>query len=248
MLVGLAIFVLAALIKPWAGAATNHSRDDSRTVAGAYPAASTGQLESTAPTPTPGPNAMSCLAGDIEQVVILERTASGRVQSWIAAVDQEAQDPVDLDLIPLSVFSIHVVGVGVCAPDREPSGASNVRHRQAAIVVEVRLVGARGASGVVLGAPRPLGGQLGGPSDALLFGAPEANAVTAPTSSAASSAGGSSARSSAPSASPAPAPSQVGAGFWPTGSYAIGYAFDSDPPGRVRWVRLDLAAGVGAAG
>jgi hypothetical protein len=255
VLVGLAVFVAVALVKPWPDAATGPRQSASPDRAFAPASPSVGPTDSVRPTAAPGPNAMACLAGDVEQVVTLERTGSGRVQSWIVSVDEVATDPLSLHVAPITVFSAHAVGVGVCAPDRGPSTAPSAGpdgdHGQAAMVVDVRLIGARGGAGPIdLGAPFPLDGQSGGVDDAVLFQPPPGIAVVPPTpplSSPTAWPSGSAAASgrATPGATASSSPDLA---FWATGSYAIGFSFSSDQPGTIRWVRVEFVPGVGATG
>src|SRR6476646_8212216 len=76
VLTGLALFVLVAIVKPWPGA-SDRRPDASGATALAPPTASPspGASEAPIPTPTAEPNTMACLAGDVEQIVTLERSA-----------------------------------------------------------------------------------------------------------------------------------------------------------------------------
>jgi hypothetical protein len=246
VLTGLALFVLVAIVKPWPGASDR--RPDASGTALAPPTASPsrGPSEAPIPTPTAEPNTMACLAGDVEQIVTLERSVGRKVQSWIASVDEVAPDPLALHVAPISIFSVHVIGFGVCAVDPGglaagggAGGAAEPGSGQAATIVDVREeTGPAAATTLVdLGAPIALAEQSGGVAAARLYGPPAVSAV---------------ASSPAPGrtpAAPAPGPSgSIEPGAWPPGSYAIGFTFPSDRPGTIRWIRVVLAAGAGGPG
>jgi hypothetical protein len=239
-LTGLAIFVLVAIVKPWP-AATGGQRPGATGGTAVASLSTNPGAASPIPTPTPGPNAMACLAGDVEQIVTLERTAGGKVQSWIAAVDEEAPDPLGLPVAPISIFSTHVAGIGVCAPDRGSSAQPVVDGAadrvQAATILDVQvIVDASGASRAVdLGGPVALDGQSTDTGAARLYGAPSTPVPG---------------RTQAPSrSSPGPGPSSaIDRLSWVAGSYAIGFAFPSDRPGTIRWIRVLLTPGAAGSG
>jgi hypothetical protein len=239
-LIGLAIFVLVAIVKPWPAATGGQRPGATGGIAAASPSTNPNAT-SPIPTSTPGPNAMACLAGDVEQIVTLERPAGGKVQSWIAAVDEAAPDPLALRVAPISIFSTHVAGIGVCAPDRGSSASPLVGAAadrvQAATVLDVQvIVDASAASRAVdLGPPVALDGQSTDTGAARLYGAPSTPAPG---------------RTPAPSrSSPGPGPSTaIDRPSWVAGSYAIGFAFPSDRPGTIRWVRVLLTPGAAGSG
>jgi hypothetical protein len=250
MVAGIVVFLLIAVLKPWSFG--QDRSEDTRPGANGSIAAATGlpsvaptlALETAPPTPTPvpDPNAMACLTDETEQIVLLERWAGNEVRSWVASADVPATGPLDPGLVPVSIFSSHVIGLGVCAP-RAQLGA----QRPAAQVVDVFSI-VRTADGVHaadLGWPDAINQQPSGPEPAVLYGAPRAalpnlspgGSIVLPVESVSPSA------IAAPSPGIAPAPDAWPA--WPTGSYAIGFRFPSDDPNLVRWLRVDLSKGAG---
>jgi hypothetical protein len=242
VLTGLAIFVLVAIVKPWPG--TTDGGPDASGGTSLAPSARPSSARSAAPIPTTTaePNTMACLGGDVEQIVTLERGAGRTIQSWIASVDETAPDPVDLQVAPISIFSVHVIGLGVCAVDPgggAASGGGEPGSGQAATILDVREeAGPAGAIALVdLGAPIALVEQSGGVATARLYGPPPASEI---------------APSPVPGRTPpAPTPGPSGAiepRPWPLGSYAIGFTFPSDRSGQIRWIRVVLTAGAGGPG
>jgi hypothetical protein len=240
---GVVVFLLVALIKPWSFGG------DGSAGAGAGsagpPAAASGHATGDAPTPTPSPtpspvpdpNAMACLTDDTEQVVLIERWAGNEVRSWVAAADMIVPEPLDPRLAPITIFSSHVIGLGVCAA-RAPIGA----QRPAATLLDVRSIAQTidGPRATDLGTPGRLTLASSGPEPAVLYGPPASSqppgpiATSAPSGSAAAGGGTPSAADVWP--------------VWPTGSYALGFRFASDAPEAVRWLRVDLIKGAGGAG
>lgn len=243
---GVVIFLLVALIKPWSfgdDGSTDGRPGSGGPIAGASglaidptPTPATPSSPAT-PSPIPDPNAMACLTDDSEQVVLIERWAGNEVRSWAASADMIVPGPLDTRLVPITIFSSHVIGLGVCAP-RAPIGA----QRPAATLLDVRSIvqSADGPQAIDLGSPELITQRPSGPEPAVLYGPPAASAppettrATAPTGSPAASGG-----------TPAPAGTWPS---WPTGSYAIAFKFASDGPNVVRWLRVDLVKGAGGAG
>jgi hypothetical protein len=238
---GVVLFLLVALVKPWSfgegGSAAGPAATASVRSIGAAPTPALTPAPSPSPTPIPDPNAMACLTDDTEQIVLIERWAGNEVRSWIASTDLVVADPLDPRLVPIPIFSAHVIGLGVCAP-RAPIGA----QRPAAILLDVRSIvrtvdGPRAAD---LGGPERLTVATSGPEPAVLYGPPAGSTPLAPAATAG--------RSGSPMASAAASASSGTWPVWPTGSYAIGFRFASDGPDVVRWLRVDLIKGAGAAG
>ncbi len=239
-------FLLVALLKPWSfrqDGSEGGRQGTHESVAGAngLAAGATSSLPASfaSPTPTavPDPNAMACLTDDTEQVVLIERWAGNEVRSWVASTDLIVPGPLDPRLTPISIFSSHVIGLGVCAA-RAPIGA----QRPAATLLDVRSIvqAADGPGAIDLGRPELITQRPSGPEPAVLYGPPAASAPPKPT------------RTTAPSGSPTasggtPAPAGTWPS-WPTGSYAIAFRFASDRPNVVRWLRVDLIKGAGGAG
>jgi hypothetical protein len=248
----LIVFVAVAVIKPWPEPSSDRSSADGRS---SPAAASSGAPASPSPVPPPppGPNTMSCLAGDQAQVVTVERAAGREVRSWIAASDEQQAEPLGLRQAPISIYSGHVVGIGICGPDRtaeaptpkapdesQPAAASQrtpaspaptpVRAALAATIVDVVWLGvpgeATGPESVGLGSILP--GQTAGVDTARLYGPPLNRPVPRPSATPPGPA-----RSPASSAVRDPA-------AWPAGSWAIGFRYAADPPDVVRWVLVDI--------
>jgi hypothetical protein len=238
----LALFIFVAIVKPWPdGSAGRHSFDPDRS-----PSAS---LSGSAATPRPaapsnGPNTMACLAGDQPQVVTVERASGREVRSWIAVADEQQPLPAGLRQVPISIYSDHIVGLGVCGPDREaaatplatpPAGSAAEpeptprRDPQAATFVALALSDEIGAAGVytdvVLGPP--LSGQTSGIDSARLYGPPPTpRQSTAEVRSSSSTSAG--------------VPHRDDAAAWPTGRWAIGFRYAGDAPSLVRWAVVDI--------
>ena len=181
---------------------------------------------------------MACLTDETEQIVLLERWAGNEVRSWVASAEVPATGPLDPGLVPVSIFSSHVIGLGVCAP-RAQLGA----QRPAAQVVDVFSI-VRTPDGVHaadLGRPDAITQQPTGPEPAVLYGVPQAALPNlSPRGSVVLPAGSALPSIAVPSPDIAPATDA-----WPTGSYAIGFRFLSDDPNLVRWLRVDLIKGAG---
>ena len=251
LVVVIAAFLLIAILKPWSFG--EDGPDAGRPGAGAIPFGS-GPVSEDEPSPASSPsildpNAMACMTDATEQVVIIERWAGHEVRSWVAAADMTVSEPLDERLVPISIFTSHVIGLGICA-SRDLTGT----QQPAARLLDVQSIvqAASGPLAVDLGRPDPITVQLRGPEPALLYGAP---AVTLPGSPASPSRPGPLADPTA--TGPAPGTSTPGMGLpsptdawatWPTGSYAIEFAFPSDGPNVMRWLRIDLIPGAGAAG
>jgi hypothetical protein len=172
----------------------------------------------------------------MEQVVIIERWAGHEVRSWVAAVDMTASGPLDPRLVPVSIFSNHVIGLGVCAP-RAQVGT----QEPAAQLLDVQSIVAGGQMAVDIGRPAPITVQRSGQDLAVLYGAP---AVTLSRASAGPAASEPPPRASSGTGLPAPTDRAT----WPTGSYAIAFRFPSDARYVVRWLRIDLIRGAGTSG
>ena len=245
-------FLLVALIKPWSFGedGSGRGRSGNREAVPSDSGRAIHDEPSIAPTPTIlDPNAMPCLTDATEQIVFIERWAGHQVQSWVAAPDLAVSGPLDRRLVPISIFSSHVVGLGICAP-RDVIGIQQPAARFRDVESIVRTPG--GPLAVGLGIPDPITGNPSGPEPALLYGAP---------------AGVSSRGSAGPPRSSPPADpnagrqtpvtpnAEPGSGLpirdlapWPTGSYAISFVFPSDGPAIVHWLRIDLIQGAGEPG
>lgn len=252
----LATFVLIALIKPWSfgqdGSDTSRPTTQAPFPSGSVRAigATPSAVPSAAATPAiVDPNAMACLTDDAEQIVLFERWSGTEVRSWIAAKDSIVPGPLDARLVPVPVFSSHVIGLGVCAP-RSPTGAQDPAARLLDIQAIVETDA--GTQAIDLGEPVLITLEPAGREAALLYGAPASalpGASPAPSSlvllSPAPSAPRPVGQSLAPSATPSPTDAPA---TWPTGPYAIGFRFTSDDPNLVRWLRIDLIRGAGVPG
>lgn len=245
----MAAFLLIALIKPWSFGATSRP-EPSPTGSDALAA---GPTPSPAPTPTSSPkifdpNEMACLTDETDQVVLLERWSGNEVRSWVAAVDMIVGDPLDDRLVPITVFSTHVIGLGVCAPRTIGGGPP------AAELLDVRAIvqDASGRRAVDLGESERISLESSDPEPAVLYGAPYA---TRPSPTPALRRLDSNFDPNDPKPPSKPPTSSAGAALsaadlatWPTGAYAIGFRFPSDGTPIVRWLRIDLVKGAGAAG
>lgn len=176
---------------------------------------------------------MLCLSGDTEQLVLLERWAGNEVRSWIVATDRPVSGPLDPAMARIAVFSSHVIGIGICAPQAfGGSVAAGARLDDVQVVAQ----DGHGPKAGDLGRPDPITITTGSPDAAVLYGWPQST----PTDSGPAK----------PSLQPTPAevagptPPAFGPGPtatpWPPGSYAIAFVFPADPSARVRWVRLDI--------
>jgi hypothetical protein len=245
-------FLLVALIKPWSFGADGSGSGRSA-IQEAVPSGSGRSIHdepSIAPASTIlDPNAMPCLTDATEQVVYIERWAGHQVQSWVAAPDVTVSGPLDAQLVPISIFSNHVVGLGICAP-RDAIGVRQpaARFRDVESIIETPA----GPRAIPLGNPDLITGDPSGPEPALLYGAPAVAASRASPGPA----------RSGPPADPNPgrstpvtpdpdtgsAPPVGDLAHWPTGSYAISFTFLSDGPAVVHWLRVDLIQGAGEPG
>jgi hypothetical protein len=249
----LGAFLLIAITKPWSlggdGPATDRSA--TRVPIGSNGAAAAGIMPSPSASPSPietptvpDPNAMACLTDDTEQIVLFERWAGNEVRSWVASRDGIVPGPLDPALLPVPIFSSHVIGLGVCAPRSAVLGG-----RPAAHLLDIRAIVQTdaGPRAVDLGGSVPITARASGPEPAVLYGPPttrrpgESPSMQTPSLTVASAP-----PHGSPGGSPAPSTSEASP-FWATGSYAIGFRFDSDDPSLLRWLRIDLLRGSGAA-
>ncbi len=232
-----------AVVKPWSLGQAGPGANGSAIPLRATPTGSPGIASVSPTTPAGDPNAMACLAGEAEQVLTVERSADREVRSWIAVPGLAATGPLDPRLVPLTIFSSHVVGLGVCAA-RPGTGASPVSEaptagsESGATLVDVRSITlvAGVATATDLGPPQLLPDALNGQDPALLYGPPSVGgpAATASATTQASRATG----------SPSP-PASSGEAAWRAGWYAIAFRFASDDASVLRWLRIDLATGAG---
>jgi hypothetical protein len=217
--------VLLALLKPWSfgGSGAPDTRSPAR------PSAAAGAVTSFAPTPSPqvDPNGMLCLGGDVEQVVAYERSAKAEVRNWIAVNDVPVTGPLDSQVSRITIFSSHVVGLGICG--RYAGEGVPVAGR----ILDVQLIAKTPDEPPTkdLGRPRQLTLELGGSDAAVLYGSPQ-ELVVAPEPPVAA-------------ASSSPGTDLPTLRAWSTGTYAIAFTFAADRPGVVRWLRIDLVAGAG---
>ena len=249
----IAAFLLIALLKPWSFGDDRSRWPADRGRAARRPPAVGPDCVAGEPSlaTTPSildPNAMACLTDATEQVVIIERWAGHEVRSWVAAADMTVSDPLDERLVPISIFSTHVIGLGVCAPRAIGGGPPAARLLDVQAIVQA----ASGRRAVDLGEPERISLESSDPEPAVLYGAPYSTRPSPtpalrrldsnfdpndpqPTSKPPTSSGG-------------PVLSAADLATWPTGSYAIGFRFATDGTGIVRWLRIDLIKGAGAAG
>jgi hypothetical protein len=251
LVAAIAAFFLIALLKPWSFG-ENGSDDGRPGTQRAIPSDSglgiNGEPSPAATPSIPDPNAMACLTDAMEQVVILERWAGNEVRSWVATPDVTVSGPLDARLVPISIFSSHVIGLGICAP-RAPLGTQQPAARLLDVQLIVRTAG--GPLAVDLGTPDPITRQLGGPEPAVLYGAPLAILPRASVGPPRFEPPGDPGATDPPpetqaSGTALPSPTD-GWATWPTGSYAIGFLFPSDASRAVRWLRIDLIRAAGAS-
>jgi hypothetical protein len=227
-----ALLVLA-IVKPWSFGASGGPATGSSIVRPSRSPDAALLTPSASPRPPEDPNGMLCLSGDTEQVVLLERWAGNEVRSWIVATDRAADGPLDPGITRIAIYSGHVIGLGICAP--EAIGGSVAAGAQIQDV-QVLSQGERGLEARDLGLPDRISATTDTPDAAVLYGAPHAAPI------------GASPRPD-PAASDGPTPATSGSGptvtTWPTGAYVIAFVFPGDPSGRVRWLRVDLLGSVG---
>ena len=250
------VFLALALLKPWSFG--QDRAEGGRSGAPVATPSGTGLAAGAQPSPSAAPaildpNAMPCLTDAAEQIVIIERWAGHEVRSWVASTDETESGPLDDRLVPIVVFSTHVVGIGVCAP-RALAGAG----RPAALLLDVRSIvrTADGPSAVDFGTPDPITVQLTGQEPALLFGVPATTPGLPSVGPVPSDRPAGSTATRHPTESPTAGPASGqgsaaparGSTTWPTGSYAIAFRFPSDGQDVVRWLRIDLVQGAGEAG
>lgn len=245
-------FILIALLKPWSFGedASASGRPGARSAIPSGGGLAIDGEPSLAATPAiPDPNAMACLTDATEQVVIIERWAGHEVRSWVAAADMTVSGPLDERLVPISIFSSHVIGLGICAP-RALVGTQGPAARLLDVQSVVQT--ASGPLAVDLGKPDPITVQPSGPEPTVLYGSP---VVTVPRASVGPPGFGPSADPTAVEPPPATPPSGAGRpsptggrATWPIGSYAIAFLFPSDGSDVVRWLRIDLIQRAGAPG
>jgi hypothetical protein len=245
-------FLLIALLKPWSFGDNGSNGGQPRPQA-AIPSSRAGAIaeepSQTATPSIPDPNAMDCLSDPTEQIVIIERWAGHEIRSWIAAAEMTASGPLDERLVPIPIFSAHVIGLGICAP-RARAGP----QQPAARLLDVQSIvqTASGPLAVDLGLPDPITLRMSGPDPALLYGAPAAALPRAPVDPLRVDPRADPTATELPRQTPASGTGLLsptgGWATWPTGSYAIAFLFPSDGPSVVRWLRIDLIHGAGASG
>lgn len=240
-----------AVVKPWSlgqagpGAGASGIAIPLR----ATPTGSPGIASATPSAPPGDPSAMACLAGEAEQVLTVERSADREVRSWIVVPELAATGPLDPRLVPLTIFSSHVVGVGVCAARTGAgvsptpgtagpgagSGATIVDVESISIVAGVAVAADRGP-------PQMLAGALNSTDPAPLYG-PPVGVAPSPGEPASPSAHAT-ATTRATGGTDSPTPSS-GAMAWRAGSYALEFRFPFEDRTVVRWLRIDLVTGAG---
>lgn len=225
--------VLLALVKPWSFGGSGSPDARSSALPSGAPG---GVVTSTAPLPSPqvDPNGMLCLGGDVEQVVAYERSANVEVRNWIAVDDVPVTGPLDPQLARITIFSSHVIGLGICGP------FTGEGVPVAGRILDVRLAPATpGAPAKDLGRPRQITLELGGQDAAVLYGSPQELVVLPdPTAGALPASSGTDGSGGIGDALPTLRP-------WSGGAYAIAFAFASDGPGAVRWLGIKLVPGAG---
>jgi hypothetical protein len=252
----LAAFLVVAFLKPWSfgGDGSTGARPVLATASPSAAVVASASPPLATPTAAPeneDPNAMPCLTDATDQVVMIERWAGHEVRSWVAAVDlaDAAAGPLDPRLVPVTIFSSHVIGLGVCAPrELAASGPPAAELRDVEAVVER----AGRPVAIDLGPPEPITWPGTGPEPAVLYGAP---ATAIPGDSAAPSVGpgDSVPPGSSPTLSTDPAASdvpQVDEAWspWPSGTYSIAFRFSGDATGVFRWLRIVIAEGAAGSG
>ena len=236
LIVAILTGVLVALVKPWSFGGSGAPD------AGSSPGASgaVGVVTSASPAPAPSPqvdpNGMLCLGGDVEQVVAYERSSNVEVRNWIAVAVDEAPvtGPFDPRLTRITIFSNHVLGLGICGPF---AGAGVPVAGRFIDVLLVETSTRQKAKD--LGRPRQLTLELGGQDDAVLYGSPQQLVVMPdPTAAAAPSSPGSGPSGGIAAELPTLRP-------WSTGDYVVSFAFVWDGATVVRWLGIRLLPGVG---
>lgn len=213
------VAVVLAIAKPWSfGQPGPPGTQSSSRPAG------TPVSVASPPPPTPAqqvdPNGMSCLSGDVEQVVAFDRVARDEVRSWIAVEDAPVTGPLDQRLARITIHSSHVVGLGICG--RFIADGLPVAARLLAIVPLATTPD--GPSVTKLVVPQPITLSVGGPDAAVLYGPPP-DTIASPLLA---------------QASDGPSDGDLGFATWPMGQYALAFRFPSDRPNVVRWLGIDL--------
>ena len=233
VMVAILAAVLLAIVKPWSfGESGSPDARSSPLPAGA----SGGVVTSAAPTPSPqvDPNGMLCLGGDVEQVVAYERSAKDEVRNWIAVEDVPVTGPLDPRMARITIYSSHVVGLGICGPfagDGVPVAGR---------IIDVLLAPTTpGEPAKDLGRPRQITLDLGDQDAAVLYGSPQ-ELVVAPDPPA-----GALPPSPATDGSGGPGPGLPTLRPWSTGAYAIAFAFAWDDFTVVRWLGINVVPGAG---
>lgn len=233
--VGILVFV--AVVKPWSfggGGGAAGSRPPARSMPGGT-AALDGAAVPPASAGMPDSNALACLAGDTEQLVLLERWADNEVRSWIAVASSDATGPLDTTIPTTTIYSSHVIGVGIC-PRRSPNGSS-VGGARIHDVQRISL-SSTGRAGVDLGAWAPITRLTENPEWAVLYG-PAAFALES------SEPFNAQPRALSPGSIPTLEPHPA---VWPNGVYALGFSFPLDPTTRLHWLQVEIRPGAPGAG
>jgi hypothetical protein len=247
----IAAFLIVAAVKPWSFGGT----DRARPTAPATPPAGSGPILHDEPSPTatagiPDPDAMACLSSETDQLVAIERWSGHEIRSWVATPDTIGSGPLDTHIVPIAIYSSHVVALGMCAKRPSASGSPDgVAGAQAPapggdVPAAARLIDVRsivetvtGPVVVDLGIPDPISAHSGGTDAARLYGPPNATPGRSPGPSGPDPSSAATARPRDPPPTDQPS--------WPLGAYAIAFRFDLDPPDLVRWLRLDINMGAG---
>jgi hypothetical protein len=216
-----AVVLAVAAIKPW-------SIGRSPAPTNAAPAASSEQGSAGSadvqappkPTAIADANAMNCMAEDVEQLLLIERSEGREVRSWIAFRDVHGDD-VGRDVPSVELYSNDIVGLGICAPG---SGAAPVPSggllppagKTAGSVIGIEWLAGPGATPRELAVPDPITlARLDG--FAILYGPPMQR-------------------------QPVPSPGSPGTSFWPAGTYDVRFRFPFDSVGTIRRVQLEIVA------
>jgi hypothetical protein len=233
ILVGVvAILVLVALVKPWSfgdGSSTGGSHVPNRTI-GPRAAVDGGAVPSASPGP-PDLNALACLSGDTEQLVLLERWPGNEIRSWVAVADSDSIGATNAASPTTIIHSSHVIGIGICP--RLSSGGSSFGSAHLLDVLAIS-PSTTGRISVDLGVPEPITLVTESPEWALLYGP----ATGAPVG------GGPRAGTSA---SPVGTSAPVSA-TWAAGVYLLAFTFPLDPTEQVHWLHVEIRAGARGAG
>ena len=133
VVVALLLLLAVAIVKPWGGGSRPPSGASPGPLAGSVASTSTGpgapasggsSSAVVVPPALPDPvDAIRCLAPQGWRLVTYESSADRVVRSWIVVAPVTALGPLDPPIVPLTLVSDSLVGLGLCAPGEGPGAA-----------------------------------------------------------------------------------------------------------------------------